>query len=196
MREIDDTDLNILRLLLEEGRRPYSEIADRVGVSPPTVSDRVERLQDLGVIRRFTLDVDRSTLDDGVEVLVDVYLKPGSNGDVKRRLATVDAVEHVFATADGRLTCKAVVQDGDVRPLLNEAVDMDVVERFEVDLLTDDIWVPYIGDGSLALDCDECGDAVDTDGVSGRDGDDSFYFCSDSCRTRFEDRRTTVTESV
>ncbi|MFC6725497.1 Lrp/AsnC family transcriptional regulator, partial [Halobium palmae] len=61
MRDLDDTDREILRLLLANARRPYSDIAEHVGLSAPAVSDRVERLQELGVVRGFTLDLDRST---------------------------------------------------------------------------------------------------------------------------------------
>ncbi|WP_114579476.1 AsnC family transcriptional regulator [Saliphagus sp. LR7] len=50
MPELDSTDAVILELLLEDARRSYREIADEVGLSPPTVSNRVDRLRDLGVI--------------------------------------------------------------------------------------------------------------------------------------------------
>lgn len=48
MRDLDETDRQILRLLLENGRRPFSGIAETVGLSPPAVSDRVDRLESLG----------------------------------------------------------------------------------------------------------------------------------------------------
>jgi len=45
MRDLDDTDLEILSLLAEDARRPFSEIGERVGLSGPAVSDRVTRLR-------------------------------------------------------------------------------------------------------------------------------------------------------
>ena len=62
--------LEILQLLLSNARRPYSDIADVVGLSAPAVSDRVARLQEMGITNRFTLDVDRSQLRKGIPVLV------------------------------------------------------------------------------------------------------------------------------
>ena len=50
MHGLDDTDREILRLLLEDGRRPYREIASEVELSAPAVSDRVERLRELGLL--------------------------------------------------------------------------------------------------------------------------------------------------
>lgn len=53
----DDTDLEILRLLAEDARRPYCEIAEQVNLSARAVSARVEKLSERGIIRRFTLDI-------------------------------------------------------------------------------------------------------------------------------------------
>ncbi len=189
MRELDDTDRNILKLLLEDGRRPYSEIADRVGVSPPTVSDRVERLQDLGVIDRFTLDIDRARFDDGLEVLIDVQLTPDADPGVRDCVASVEGVEQVFATADGRLTVVCVVDDPDVRSMLTRAVDTDHLADYDVSILTDTIWTPHVGDGTLDMECFECSSEVTGDPVTATYDGDRRHFCTDGCRERFEDRR-------
>lgn len=192
MRELDDTDLRILKLLLEDARRPYSEIADKVGVSPPTVSDRVDRLQEVGVVRRFTVDVDRSTLDDGVAVLIDLHLVPSANGEVKRSLATLDEVEHVFETADQHVVVEAVVDQDAVRPMLNDAIDMDDVRSFDVRLLTESEWNPHIGARELSLACDQCGSGVDGDGEAARIEGELHHFCSPGCRAEFEETPTAV----
>ncbi|MDX1745754.1 MAG: Lrp/AsnC family transcriptional regulator, partial [Halobacteriales archaeon] len=77
MRDLDETDLEILQLLLSNARRPYSDIADAVGLSAPAVSDRVAKLQETGIIQRFTLDIDRSQLRKGIPVLVSLEVGPG-----------------------------------------------------------------------------------------------------------------------
>lgn len=195
MRELDDTDRNILRLLLEDGRRPYSEIADRVGVSPPTVSDRVERLQDLGVINRFTLDLDRARFDDGLEVLIDVELSPDAGPEIRERFAMIEGIEQVFATADGRLTVVGVLEDTDVQSMVSGAVDADAIVDYEVDLLTETIWTPHVGDGTLDLDCTECSSDVIGDPVSVTYDGETRHFCTEGCRERYEDRRR-VAESA
>src|SRR6056297_548491 len=109
MTEFDEIDLEILQLLVADARRPYSEIADHVGLSPPAVSDRVERLVDAGVIKRFTLDVDRSDLVDGVRVVCEICPDPGATDAVRDGLVALDDVEHVFVTADGGVVAHALV---------------------------------------------------------------------------------------
>lgn len=51
MSKLDQKDIEILQLLQEDARRPYSEIANKVDLSPPTISDRVERLKEHGVVK-------------------------------------------------------------------------------------------------------------------------------------------------
>jgi len=46
MRDLDETDMEILSLLAENARRSFSAIGEEVGLSGPAVSDRVTRLQE------------------------------------------------------------------------------------------------------------------------------------------------------
>ena len=72
MRDLDETGLEILELLLSNARRPYSDVAEGLSLSTPAVSDRIERLQEMDIIERFTLDIDRSQLRKGIPVLVKI----------------------------------------------------------------------------------------------------------------------------
>ncbi|MFB6164792.1 MAG: AsnC family transcriptional regulator [Haloarculaceae archaeon] len=196
MRGLDDTDREILSLLLEDSRRPYSDIADRVDLSPPAVSDRVDRLREIGLLRGFTVDVDRSMLREGVPVLVDVTVEPGRTPAVADALAELDAIEHCFTTADERVVFTATVPDADVRSLLAEAIDLGAVADYEVDLLTDAAWTPSLGDAELAPECAECGNTVTAEGETETLDGTVYQFCCPSCRSRFVDRYEQLAEGA
>jgi len=187
MHELDDTDLEILRLLVEDARRPFSEIADRVGVSPPTVSDRIDRLEELGVVRRFTVDVDHSQLDDGLSVLLELSVEPGETDAVADELAELNVVEHVFAAAGGKVIAHATVPDDDVDGILTDNVSMDRVRDHDVRLVTRVEWQPEVSGTAFAVDCDECGNRVTSQGESAKIDGDLFTFCCSSCRSNFEE---------
>ncbi len=51
--ELDALDRGILRILQEDGRISYSEMARRLGVPESTVRLRVRKLKGRGVIRKF-----------------------------------------------------------------------------------------------------------------------------------------------
>ncbi|WP_247009067.1 AsnC family transcriptional regulator [Halorientalis litorea] len=188
MRGLDDTDRAILRLLLEDARRPYSDIAERVDLSPPAVSDRVDRLQDIGLVRRFTADIDRSMLREGVPVLVDVRVEPGHAGEVQQALDAAEPVDNVFRTADERIVCTAIVPDGNVGAVLSDAVPMERIDRYDVDLLADTTWSPSLADAELAPECAECGNTVTTEGEAAELDGTRYHFCCSSCRSRFTER--------
>lgn len=196
MRDLDDTDRDILRLLLEDARRPYSDIADNVDLSAPAVSDRVERLSDLGVIRRFTVDVDRSTLREGTEVLIEFSVRPAALGEVRSALRELDGVEHLFETADARLVATVIVPEGDVLDYIAGTVDLDKVLDLEVCPLAAAEWHPGLGEATLGLTCAECGNTVTSEGVAATVGGDRYEFCCPSCRARFRDRYEELREGA
>ena len=74
---LDETNLAILRELLEDPRLPMSELARRIGMSAPAVSERVQRLQEGGVIRGTCLDLEPAALGLGITAFVRVRPMPG-----------------------------------------------------------------------------------------------------------------------
>ncbi|SER87723.1 AsnC family transcriptional regulator [Natrinema salaciae] len=199
MRDLDETDMEILRLLGEDARRPFSDIADRVDLSGPAVSDRVERLQEAGVINRFTVDVDHSQLRAGVPVFVQLSGGIGAVDDLRDRIDDADAVEHVFVTADGELWFYARAQVGTVRQwidgLVGDGDDVDDIE-YAVTLIDDVEWQPSLDGTEFALTCAECGNTVDNEGESTSIDGQLYHFCCPSCLSRFEDRYDRLEENA
>lgn len=188
MRDLDETDLEILRSLMRDARRPWAEIAETVDLSPPAVSDRVDRLRELGVIRRFTLDIDRSKLREGVPVLVTVEPADGAVDDLREAFRAADAVEHLFTTAEADVICYARVPEGDVPRWLSRTVADDARADYAVTLLTDGEWTPSVGGTGFALACAECGNTVTSEGTTARIGGDIHRFCCPSCEAQFAER--------
>ena len=186
--DLDDRDMEILDLLTEDARRPYSEIAEAVGLSAPAVSDRVRRLCDFGVIRQFTLALDRSQLREGVSVLVTLRVDPDETDAVRRALVDAEGVGHVFTTADSRVVFRATVPDTDVYDWLSGVVDPARIVEYDVDLLADVDWSPDVEGTDFALSCVECGNRVTSEGVAKRFDGDLYQFCCESCESKFAER--------
>lgn len=185
MRELDETDLEILSLLAENARRPYSEIGEEVGLSGPAVSDRVTRLQEAGIIRNFTIDVDRAELRAGVPVLI--RLKTEAVDRFRDRLREADPVEHVFVTAEGEIWFYARAEARNVRTWVESLLE-DADATYTVTLVEEAEWMPSIDGLEFALTCAECGNTVDTEGETARIDGDVYHFCCPSCLDRFESR--------
>jgi DNA-binding Lrp family transcriptional regulator len=71
-------DRKILSLLVEDGRRTYDDIAQRVSLSPPSVKRRIDRLRDRGALEGFTAVVDHGAMGWNTEALVELFYRPGT----------------------------------------------------------------------------------------------------------------------
>lgn len=68
MPDLDRTDRRILELLQSDGRITNTELAQRTGIPPTSMSDRVKRLQKQGYILGYSARLDPHRL--GLELLV------------------------------------------------------------------------------------------------------------------------------
>lgn len=75
---LDETDRQLLRALESDGRITAAELAKRVGMSAPAVTDRIRRLESNGVIRRFTAEIDLTALGYTLEAVVRIKPRPGN----------------------------------------------------------------------------------------------------------------------
>jgi len=69
---IDKLDKRILDIMKKDSRRPYVEIAEKLGVSEGTVRSRVHRMTEEGIIRGFTIKTSSKNVKALVEIKVDV----------------------------------------------------------------------------------------------------------------------------
>ncbi|HXE99364.1 MAG TPA: Lrp/AsnC family transcriptional regulator [Solirubrobacterales bacterium] len=74
-------DRKILSLLVEDGRRTYDDIAQRVSLSAPSVKRRIDRLRDRGALEGFTAVVDHGAMGWNTEALVELFYRPGTTLD-------------------------------------------------------------------------------------------------------------------
>ena len=95
--ELDDTDLNILELLQENGRRPNVEIARLLGIAESTVRKRVERMQQADVFRTVIIP-DFTVLGLEGHIIVGVHAELGKAPEIAERLSTLEEVRLVALT--------------------------------------------------------------------------------------------------
>lgn len=70
------TDYQILNLLQADSRTTLKCIGDQVGLTAPAVSERIRRMEDKGVINRFSISVDRTLLDCNLTGFILIALFP------------------------------------------------------------------------------------------------------------------------
>ena len=108
---IDSVDVRLLTLLQQDGRRSFAELGNEVGLSAPSVHERVKKLEARGVIARYAALVDAPAA--GVPLLAFVWLTqaPGTAGtDLTAAFAAIPEIEechHIAGEADYLLKLRA-----------------------------------------------------------------------------------------
>ncbi len=100
---IDDIDLALLDILQKNGRTRRSELADSVGLSIPSISERLRKLEDNGYITGYSAKVDHVKLGKDITAFI---------------MVTVDSSKHYHAfvehahSIDEILECHAITGVG------------------------------------------------------------------------------------
>ncbi|ELZ36261.1 AsnC family transcriptional regulator [Halorubrum saccharovorum DSM 1137] len=122
--ELDETDRSILRILQEDARTPFSEVARRIDMSSATVHDRVNRMEEAGVIEGYHASIDPKAVGYGVSAFVGLRVEQGREEDALERLREIDGVREIhLTTGDWDVILKVVAADTDsLRDLMFERV--------------------------------------------------------------------------
>jgi Lrp/AsnC family transcriptional regulator, leucine-responsive regulatory protein len=112
--EIDEIDAQILRTLAEEGRLAMKDLAARIGLSAPSATERVRRLEDVGVIEGYGAKINAQALGASLAVYIRVRPMPGELAHVAELLAgKPEIVECDRVTGDDCFVAKAFVPSVD-----------------------------------------------------------------------------------
>jgi len=95
--ELDDLDRRIVAHLRDNARRSYADIARAVGVSEPTVRNRVERMVRVGAILPKTR-VNPEVVGFPVDAMIGIRVDRGRMPEVGARLAEMEHVGYVAYT--------------------------------------------------------------------------------------------------
>ena len=74
---LDDVNLRILAELSVDGRVGMAELGRRIGLSPPAVAERVQRLERAGVIKGYHAELDAAALGFPISAVVRIRPAPG-----------------------------------------------------------------------------------------------------------------------
>ena len=126
--KLDHIDKEILNILQENGRITNTELASRVGMSPPPMLERVKKLEKRGIITKYVALIDPDTIDKGTMALVSVSLD-------RHRIKSIDQFTHAIEKLPEVMECYHITGEDDY--LLKVAVkDIHEYENFILKKLT------------------------------------------------------------
>jgi Lrp/AsnC family transcriptional regulator, regulator for asnA, asnC and gidA len=123
--EIDNTDIQILNILMENAFTPYTEIGKKLFISAGTVHVRMNKMEKLGIVRNPQLQIDLTRLGMDITAFIGVYLIRSDTYDtVVRELKKIDAVISCnYTTGNYSLFLKIVCRDTQhLREILHDKI--------------------------------------------------------------------------
>jgi Lrp/AsnC family leucine-responsive transcriptional regulator len=122
MIKLDQTDVQILELLKKDARLSIRELGRKVHLSAPSVTDRVRKLEDEGIISGYTIQINRKALGFTMDCWIEITLRNADIQGFNAFISNCPNVVHCYCVA-GRacymmlLTAPAL---SDIEKLINE----------------------------------------------------------------------------
>ncbi|MCG2879808.1 MAG: Lrp/AsnC family transcriptional regulator [Vulcanisaeta sp.] len=131
--EIDQTDIEILKMLQDDCRITLDEMANKLKISKSTVYYRIKKLERLGIILgcHARLSPEKMGKDYVAVILVKAKYGPGYHEKVGQKLAAIPGVTtvyYIFGEWDFVLQVRAGGKD-EILKILEQIMNMEEVER-------------------------------------------------------------------
>jgi Lrp/AsnC family transcriptional regulator, leucine-responsive regulatory protein len=131
---LDEIDVGILSILQENCRVSLAKIGEQVGLSAPSIVERVKKLEDSGLIRGYHALLDARKLGLDVTAFIGVYINhPKLIGVIENMLETIDGVlECHHVTGEYTLLLKVKTRNtSTLEELISRIRSIEGVEKTE-----------------------------------------------------------------
>ena len=136
--KIDDLDRKILDFLQKDGRMAASHIADDLDISIPTVTDRIKKLSESGVIKGFQVTLDPKLLGLDVSAIITVISESSEHYKevIQAARNTPEVVQCYSTTGKGSHTLIIVAKNSQaLEELLRKIQNWPGVSRTETQVI-------------------------------------------------------------
>ncbi|XHH08181.1 MAG: Lrp/AsnC family transcriptional regulator [Candidatus Bathyarchaeia archaeon] len=94
--DLNETDIKILKSLLEDARFSSRQIAKNVGVSVGTVLSRIKKMEDEGLIKGYSVNLDHEKLGYQLTVVTEITVSKGRLLEMEMEIAKIPNVCGVY----------------------------------------------------------------------------------------------------
>ncbi len=133
--KVDNVDLKILEILMQDAKKPYTEVAKRAFVSGGTVHVRMSKMEEAGIVEKTTLKVNYAKLGYDITAFIGIFLqKSALYEQVMTRLKTIPEVTSIHYTTGNysmfvKIHCKDTIH---LKLVLHDKIQqIEGIERTE-----------------------------------------------------------------
>jgi Lrp/AsnC family transcriptional regulator, regulator for asnA, asnC and gidA len=133
--KVDNVDLKILEILMQDAKKPYTEVAKRAFVSGGTVHVRMNKLEEAGIVEKTTLKVNYAKLGYDITAFIGIFLQKSALYDqVMAALKTIPEITNIhYTTGNYSMFVKMHVKDTNhLKQVLHDKIQqVEGIERTE-----------------------------------------------------------------
>lgn len=109
---VNDTDKAILRELKKDSRRSFAEIARLINLSASAVRDRILKMEDTGLIKKYSIELNQRLLGNDLEVIILVKVFHGKLNSFFQIIPQIPEIERAYRiTGDQNLHLKLILKN-------------------------------------------------------------------------------------
>lgn len=146
--ELDSVDRHILSILQEDCTLQLAKIGERVGLSAPSIAERIKKLEDSGIIRGYTAVLDARKLGKDITAFIGVFIEhPKLIKDFEREIDRMEDVQECHhVTGEHTVLLKAKVDNTSaLEGLIRRIRSINGVMRTETSIVlstyTEGLWL-------------------------------------------------------
>jgi Lrp/AsnC family leucine-responsive transcriptional regulator len=109
---VDNTDLKLLEILKGNSRLSFAEIGRKINLSPSSVRERIQKMEDEEVIKKYSIEIDNKKIGYDLEAFILVKVFPGKLKyviDKVKEFPEITAAHRI--TGNQNIHLKVVVQN-------------------------------------------------------------------------------------
>lgn len=120
--KLDDSDREILRLLMQNARLSLKEIAEKVYLTSPTVSARIHRMEKAGIIQGYQPQINYSALGYTIKAFINLEVDPADKKEFYPFIKSIpNVIECSCVTGDYSMLIEVVYRySEELDHLINE----------------------------------------------------------------------------
>lgn len=192
--KLDETDVAIIKALMEDGRKSFREIARVASVSTPTVESRVKRMFNMGIIKKIVPLLDPEKISEGIAAIINLKVETSELDDVSKRLGDLEEVRNIcVVTGESNLTIRVLVNDMKaLQDFLTTELAKPAVKIVSTNVVTrivkEEQGVIIRAGLGIRLNCDFCGREIEGDPVTFKVGEQARNFCCETCLQSYKEK--------
>lgn len=197
---MDDIDRKILRELQKDARSSFRDISSKIHVSTPTISARVQAMQDVGLVRGYSVSLDADMLGQVSSALI-LEAKPSDLDKVAERIKDEEIVRTVYVLSDAKLLCiVSFFNHAKYNKFLESLSTVPEIMRVTTSMITKTSKelprAALTDEAGLMVKCYYCGHLMKDEGVRIKLDGRYHYLCCSVCEKLYREKYEKLKKSA